>query len=122
MILQRCLAGYSPWGHKESDMTEWLSAHTHPSYSLLVASPLSLDVGYLFYFYFFSGVSQHPPVDVCSAARCDFGVLAGEDENTSFYSTTLISSITVPLSIWKPWNFDSTTFKTLPKSFHSIQL
>ena len=22
---QRSLAGYSPWGHKESDMTEWLS-------------------------------------------------------------------------------------------------
>ena len=22
---QRRLAGYSPWGHKESDMTEWLS-------------------------------------------------------------------------------------------------
>ena len=119
MILQRCLAGYSPWGHKESDMTEWLSAHTHPSYCLL-ASPLSLDVGYIYIF--FSDVFQHPPVDVCSAARCDFGVLAREDEHMSFYSTTLISSITVPLSIWKPWNFDSTTFKTLPKSFHSIQL
>ena len=25
---QRSLAGYCPWGHKESDMTEWLSAHT----------------------------------------------------------------------------------------------
>ena len=24
---QRCLAGYSPWGHKESDMTERLSIH-----------------------------------------------------------------------------------------------
>ena len=22
---QRCLVGYSPWGHKESDTTEWLS-------------------------------------------------------------------------------------------------
>ena len=26
---QRRLVGYSPWGHKESDMTEWLSTHTH---------------------------------------------------------------------------------------------
>ena len=26
---QRSLAGYSPWGRKESDMTEWLSMHTH---------------------------------------------------------------------------------------------
>ena len=25
---QQSLAGYSPWGHKESDMTEWLSSHT----------------------------------------------------------------------------------------------
>ena len=24
---QRSLWGYSPWGHKESDMTEWLSTH-----------------------------------------------------------------------------------------------
>ena len=24
---QRSLAGYSPWGHKESDTTEWLSTH-----------------------------------------------------------------------------------------------
>ena len=120
MILQRCLAGYSPWGHKESDMTEWLSAHTHtpPTVSLLLLCPWMWDI----YIFFFSDVFQHPPVDVCSAARCDFGVLAREDEHMSFYSTTLISSITVPLSIWKPWNFDSTTFKTLPKSFHSIQL
>ena len=26
---QRNLEGYSPWGHKESDMTEWLSTYTH---------------------------------------------------------------------------------------------
>ena len=26
---QRSLEGYSPWGCKESDTTEWLSAHTH---------------------------------------------------------------------------------------------
>ena len=25
---QRSLEGYSPWGHKESDMTEHLSTHT----------------------------------------------------------------------------------------------
>ena len=31
---QRSLAGYSPWGHKELDMTEWLSiAHTYIIYS-----------------------------------------------------------------------------------------
>ena len=26
---QRSLAGYSPWGHKESDKTERLSTHTY---------------------------------------------------------------------------------------------
>ena len=26
---QRSLVGYSPWDHKESDTTEWLSTHTH---------------------------------------------------------------------------------------------
>ena len=26
---QRSLAGYNPWGHKESDMTEQLNIHTH---------------------------------------------------------------------------------------------
>ena len=26
---QRSLAGYSPWGHKQSDTTEQLSMHTH---------------------------------------------------------------------------------------------
>ena len=37
---------------------------------------------------FFVGI-QHSPVDGCSAASCAFGVLAGEGERTSFYSTTL---------------------------------
>ena len=26
---KRSLVGYSPWGHKESDMTERLNTHTH---------------------------------------------------------------------------------------------
>ena len=26
---QRCLTGYSPWGCKDSDMTEWLIMHTY---------------------------------------------------------------------------------------------
>ena len=31
---QRSLAGYSPWGHKESDRTEWLSIqHCQQDYS-----------------------------------------------------------------------------------------
>ena len=37
---------------------------------------------------FFGGI-QHSPVDGCSAASCNFEVLAGEDERTSFYSAIL---------------------------------
>ena len=48
------------------------------------ASPLLLDAGNLFF-----GVIQRSPVDGCSAASCDLGVLAGEDECTSFYSAIL---------------------------------
>ena len=44
-----------------------------------------LDVGHLFF-----GRIQQSPVDGCSAASCNFGVLAGEDEFMSFYSAILI--------------------------------
>ena len=37
---------------------------------------------------FFGGI-QHSPVDGCSAASYNFGVLTGEDEHTSFYSAIL---------------------------------
>ena len=30
-IDRRSLQGYSPWGHKESDMTQWLNHHHHHS-------------------------------------------------------------------------------------------
>ena len=36
----------------------------------------------------FGGI-QHSPVDGCSATSCNFGVLTGEDEHTSFYTTIL---------------------------------
>ena len=36
-----------------------------------------------------SGGIQHSPVDSCSAASCNFGVLLREDEHISFYSTIL---------------------------------
>ena len=37
---------------------------------------------------FFGGI-QHSPVDGCLAVSCNFGVLAGENEHTSFHSTIL---------------------------------
>ena len=48
------------------------------------ASPLPLGIEY-----FIFGGMQHFPVDGCSAAHCNFGVLAGEDELTSFNSAIL---------------------------------
>ena len=39
---QRSLVGYSPWGCKESDTTEWLRTHTH-TFSLLRAILTILD-------------------------------------------------------------------------------
>ena len=44
---QRSLVGYSPWGHKESDTTKWLT-HTHahtPLPPLLVTDPVSWSSG-----------------------------------------------------------------------------
>ena len=49
-----------------------------------MASPLSLDVGYLFYKF------QCFPVDDCPAASSDSGVLARGSESTSFYSAILV--------------------------------
>ena len=40
----------------------------------------------------FVGGIQHSPVNSCSAMICNFGVLVGEDEATSFYSTIYILS------------------------------
>lgn len=42
------------------------------------------------------GGFQHPPIDGCSAARCDFGVPAGDDEHTSFYSVLGLSPQHLP--------------------------
>ena len=36
---QRSLVGYSPWGCKESDMTEQMSTHTHTEHQELLRSP-----------------------------------------------------------------------------------
>ena len=41
---QRSLVGYSPWGYKESDMTEWLRTiffRKHPSPNFLAQGPVS---------------------------------------------------------------------------------
>ena len=48
----------------------------HPSYHLVTASSLSLDMRYLFFFF---GGFQHPPVGGFSTVCWNFGVLAGDE-------------------------------------------
>ena len=56
--------GYSPWGHKESDITEWLSSHAHvkvrqfgsgilKKYDTLSKKPLVLMISLDIFFFFF---------------------------------------------------------------------
>ena len=45
----------------------------------------------------FFGEIQHSPVNSCSAASCNFGVLTGEDERTSFYPAISLCHGTNPL-------------------------
>ena len=47
---------------------------------------------------FFSGI-QHSPVSGYSAMSCNFGILSGEDEHTSFYSVILSLNVCVYLHI-----------------------
>ena len=63
----------------------------HPSYCLVEASPLPVDMGYLFL------VGSNILFDGCSAGSCNFGDLAGENECTSFYSTILNGEAEVPV-------------------------
>ena len=52
---------------------------------------------------FFGGI-QHSPVDGCSAAGNNFGVLAGEDEHTSFYPTIFrLVAVSVQESLVEAW-------------------
>ena len=52
---QRSLMGYSPWGHKESDTTEWLTVSLfHFSLSLSAWAPSEFCVLFLFFFFFLS--------------------------------------------------------------------
>ena len=69
--------GELPWYHCSPDCrspTWWvwdlILLCLRSPYHLVVASSLSLDMEYLFFF-LIDGF-QHPPVDCCSTASCDF--------------------------------------------------
>ena len=53
-------------------------------------APPTILLGLLLYKVTFFGGIQHSPGDDCSAAICNFGVLAGEDEHMSFYSAIFL--------------------------------
>ena len=60
------------------------SKHNFAPPTVLLGLPFALGCRVSFF-----GVIQLSPADGCSAASCNFGVLAGEDECTSFYFTIL---------------------------------
>ena len=49
---------------------------------------------------YFLGWFQHPPIKDCSTASCDFVVLEGDDECTSFYSTIFNQILWVQIFLW----------------------
>ena len=55
----------------------------YPTYCFIVASPLSLDVGYHLWWH---------PEDGCLTASCNFSALMEGDESTCFYSAILNQS------------------------------
>ena len=74
-----------------------LQSVSHPPASMgfdfiMIVPLLPSCCGFFFVFglrlSFFGGF-QHPPVDSCSIASCNFGALTGGDERTYFYSAIL---------------------------------
>ena len=70
-------------GSPTQQVWDLILLYLYSSFHLAVVSSLSLDVGYLFFWG--GGVSQHPPVNGCSTAGCNFCALTG-DEYVSFYA------------------------------------
>ena len=60
-------------GSPTQQVWDLLLLYLYSSFHLVVASSLSLDVGYLFW------GGQHPPVNGCSTASCHFCALTGDD-------------------------------------------
>ena len=96
--------GMPPCVHGVTNSWTWLNNCTTTT-SLWVTNPAGMGFDFIvivpllpspcrFFFVFghgesFFGRFQHPPVDGCSTASCDFGALSGGDEWMSFYSAIL---------------------------------
>ena len=60
---QRSLGGYSTWGHKESDMTEWLSMHAHDNINYYWCFFPNLQIYWVQHFHsIIRGQGQRPSV------------------------------------------------------------
>ena len=63
---QRSLAGYIPWGHKESDTTDRLNNNSNKVYSLGASFHRARAVGFLVYLLFLplcSTIEKHNPTE-----------------------------------------------------------
>ena len=95
------------WGASTWWVWDLILMWLYHSCCLISASLLCLDIGIFF------GGFQHPPppVDGCPTARCDFGVLVGDDEHVSFYSSILT---TFKYSVLQPfWWQELVLWKTI---------
>ena len=87
----RSLAGYSPWGHKELDMTEWLTF-----------SPIffSLGVGFLNFWSYWKGLT-------ISEIKKKFPIVSLDTFTVLFFNIYISN----PWIYWyKVWSVDSTIF------------
>ena len=82
---QRSLAGYSPWGQKESATTEWLSTHTHSFHILFQEGANRLNISTEQ-----RGLSEH--VYLCGQMlRCHSGYKHVSDNREVLQSSTVNS-------------------------------
>ena len=90
------------WGSEPSQQWEnffgiivlqWVTHLVGMEFDFIIIAPFLPSRCGLFFIFghgvSFFGVFQHPPVNGCSTASCNFGAFAGGDEHTAFYSIIL---------------------------------
>ena len=92
---QRSLAGYSPWGHKESDTTGWLHFHFHPlQYSGLENSMDCIFTGVANSWTWLSDFHSIRNTSVMSITECSiyFIFCRGQKSNNIFKASAFMES------------------------------
>ena len=110
--------GYSPWSHKESDTTEWLSTHTHThcemrfhnqhqwvstSYQAILGSVLSEIQGYRYFNDDFKGLLLVWPC--CYSIHDITLALIFFFSSYGFSSSNATTHLYIALSFWIAWAF-----------------